>query len=157
MMWRLPRKAFDAMDKTGRKAAMSGHFAGEVAPGLLAYDGEAPVGWCAVAPREAYPRLAASRVAKAVDTLPVWSVTCFYVAANYRRKGVSLALLHGACQFVADQGGETLEGYPIAPPRASYPAVYAWVGLESVFKTAGFQEVARRTPTRPVMRKHLSA
>ena len=26
-------------------------------PGLLAYDGDEPVGWCAVAPRESYARL----------------------------------------------------------------------------------------------------
>jgi hypothetical protein len=31
-------------------------------PGVLAYAGETPVGWCAVAPREAYVHLERSRV-----------------------------------------------------------------------------------------------
>ena len=56
-------------------------------PGLLAYDGNEPVGWCALAPRERYLRLARSRILKPVDGKPVWSVVCFFVARSHRRKG----------------------------------------------------------------------
>ena len=53
------RKSLHALVKNGRE------------PGLLAYaDGE-PVGWVAVAPREEYPRLAASRILAPVDDRPV--------------------------------------------------------------------------------------
>ena len=44
-------------------------------PGLLAYAGREAVGWCAIAPRESYPRLARSKVLAPVDDSPVWSVT----------------------------------------------------------------------------------
>jgi hypothetical protein len=32
------------------------------------------------------------------------------------------------------------------------PDALAWTGFERVFRKAGFNEVARRAPTRPIMR-----
>lgn len=66
--------------------------AGEI-PGLLAYVDDQPVGWCAVAPREAYPVLENSRTRRRVDDKPVWSVVCFFVARRFRGKGVARELL----------------------------------------------------------------
>ena len=40
-------------------------------------------------------------------------------------------------------------------PRERYPAVYAWTGFVQAFRDAGFEEVARRSETRPIMRKVL--
>jgi N-acetylglutamate synthase-like GNAT family acetyltransferase len=94
-------------------------------------------------------------VLKKVDENPVWSVTCFVIAKGYRRKGLSLALLTGASAFAKSLGGEILEGYPIETERQNFPAIYAWTGLANAFRKAGFTEVARHSPTRPIMRKHL--
>ena len=84
MWWRL--KCSDFMRQRGelnRNALKKIVDSGGV-PGILAYvDGEA-VGWCAVAPREAYPALERSRVLKRVDDKPVWSVVCFFVAKPFR-------------------------------------------------------------------------
>ncbi len=60
-----------------------------------------------------------------------------------------------ACDFVRARGGAIIEGYPIAPQDEPYPVAYAWTGFERVFKRAGFEEVARSSPTRPIMRKVL--
>lgn len=49
-------------------------------PGILAYEGDTPIGWCALAPREAFPRLERSRTLQRVDDAPVWSIVCFFVA-----------------------------------------------------------------------------
>jgi GNAT superfamily N-acetyltransferase len=98
-------------------------------PGLLAYDGAVPVGWCSIAPRSKLPRLATSRILKPVDEAEVWSITCFLVAKSHRRRGVSVVLLHAAVDFVRERGGAILEGYPVEPSQANYPAIYAWVGL----------------------------
>jgi GNAT superfamily N-acetyltransferase len=120
--------------------------------GLLAYvDGE-PAGWCAVAPRTEYPRLATSRVLKAVDDQPVWSVTCFFVAKHHRHQGLTVVLLKAARSFVKRQGGSLMEGYPVEPmkPQAD---VFVFTGLASAFRKAGFKEVARRSPSRPIMRR----
>lgn len=155
MLWRVSKKQYDAMDRDGRRDAIRARFGAGAPPGLIAYDGERPVGWCSVAPRGEFPRLETSRILKPVDDTAVWSVTCFYIAASHRKRGLSVRLLEAAADFVRKQGGSVLEGYPIEPDRPSYPAVYAWIGLASAFKAAGFEEVARRSPTRPIMRRRL--
>jgi hypothetical protein len=33
------------------------------------------------------------------------------------------------------------------------PAAFAWTGLIAAFRKAGFKEVLRRSPARPIMRK----
>jgi len=123
--------------------------------GLLAYlDGE-PVGWCAVAPRAALPRLATSRVLAPVDERPVWSAPCFFVARTARGRGVTVALLRAAAAYAKQHGADTLEGYPVDPAGARTAPTFAWWGLASAFAQAGFREVARRSPTRPIMRRAL--
>ena len=83
MFWRRERKDFDAGKGAGNKAAMRSVVEREI-PGILAYTEGAPVGWCAGAPRETYLALGRSRILKAVDTAPVWSVSCLFVAKPYR-------------------------------------------------------------------------
>ncbi len=158
MLWRsASKKAFTETCKidngAGNKAAIRAVFDAPDPPGLLAFDGETPVGWLSLARRSTLPALARSRVLKPVDETDVWSITCFLVAKTHRRQGVSVDLLRGADAFVAKRGGGTIEGYPIAPKDGTYPAVYAWTGLAKAFETAGYQEVARRSETRPVMRR----
>ena len=125
------------------------------APGLIAYDGDEPIGWCAVAPRSDLLRLTTSRVLKPIDDEPVWSITCFLIKKSHRRRGVSVALLRAAEDFARERGGRILEGYPIEPTKSSYPVVYAWTGFAKAFREAGFQEKARRSHTRPIMRRAL--
>ncbi len=126
-----------------------------IPPGVLAYDGDSPVGWCAVAPREAYPRLARSRAMRAVDDRPVWSVVCLFVAKGHRRRGISVALLRGAAEYAALQGARLVEGYPVEPRSGTMPDVFAWTGTASAFRDAGFSEVGRSLPGRPIMRREL--
>lgn len=125
--------------------------AGEV-PGLLAYADDQPVGWCAVAPREAYPVLENSRTLRRVDDKPVWSVVCFFVARRFRGKGVARELLRAAVDYGKRKGAKIVEGYPVEPKKERMPDVFAWTGFASVFRKIGFVEVARRSPTRPMMR-----
>jgi GNAT superfamily N-acetyltransferase len=125
-------------------------------PGILGYlDGE-PVGWCAVAPREAYPALARSRILQPLDDTPVWSVSCLFVRKDRRRKGLSVQLLRAAVEHVKAQGGTVVEGYPVEPKQANMPAAFAWTGLAAAFLAAGFREVARRSDTRPIMRYEIA-
>lgn len=155
MLWRISRKTFDAEKGDGLKNAMRSVFAEDRAPGLLAYVEGEIAGWCSVAPRYAFPRLEASRILRPVDEMAVWSVTCLTVVKAHRRKGVSVALLNGAADFVARHGGAAVEGYPVEPDRANYPPVYAWVGTARGFQSAGYTEIARRSPTRPIMRRYV--
>lgn len=115
------------------------------------------MGWCSVSPREDFLRLNRSRVLSKVDEQPVWSIVCFFVHKDYRNRGVTVQLLKAVTDYVKRQGGKIVEGYPIDPPNEKYPTTFAWTGFISAFKKAGFQEAARRSPTRPIMRFYIGA
>jgi GNAT superfamily N-acetyltransferase len=156
MWWKLKRSAFvqgkGAKNKRAFKKLVS---SGEI-PGLIAYAGEEPVGWCALEPRERYDTLTRSRVLKPVDDEAVWSVVCFFVAKPFRRKGITSRLLRAAVRYAGDNGATIVEGYPVDPRSGHMPDVFAYTGLPSMFRSAGFVEVLRRSPTRPIMRCYLS-
>ena len=151
MFWKLRGNAYeDARGVETRQMHKSIVDSG-VATGLLAYLHGEVVGWVAVEPRSAYPKLAHSRLLQSVDDQPVWSVTCFFVAKDYRRKGITIELLKAAVEHVRNQGGRIVEGYPVETAQ-SMPAPFIYTGTASAFQQAGFQEVARRAPMRPVYR-----
>ena len=135
----------------GNREALRRLVAAGKVPGVLAYAGGTPIGWCAVAPRESYPRLERARVLKRIDDHPVWSVVCLFVAKSNRRHGVSVALLEGAAAFAASRGARLLEGYPVEPGRP-LPDPFVWTGTAAAFRAARFTEAARGAPTRPIMR-----
>ena len=123
-----------------------------VVPGLLGYEGGRPVGWVSLGPREDYAKLARSPVMKPVDEKPVWSIVCFFVDAKARHRGVAEALLKGAVAWARERGATLLEAYPCDKPAGGVDD-FMWFGAKPMFDRAGFVEVARRKPTRPVMRK----
>jgi GNAT superfamily N-acetyltransferase len=136
-----------------------GHAEADTTSGLVAYlDGE-PVGWCAVEPRTAYPRLLlktrvpwASRAEDKTDD-SVWAVTCFVTRVGFRRRGISRALARAAVDFARGRGARALEGYPmITQPGQELMAVELHVGSRGIFAAAGFTEVSRPTLRRVVMR-----
>ena len=152
MFFRLPRSQFNLQKGEKNRAAMKKIVNSGEVPGLLAYAGGEPVGWCSVAPRETYPLLDRSRVMKRLDDQPVWSVVCFFVAKAYRGKGISVELLQAATAYVRKRGGKIVEGYPVEPRKGKMPDVFAYTGLASAFRKAGFLECTRRSETRPMMR-----
>lgn len=151
MFWRLARAEFSGQKGEGNRQAMKKLIESGETPGILAYLGDEPVGWCSVAPREKFPALERSRVSARIDDQPVWSITCFFIHKNYRRKGLSLALLRASVEYVRQRGGKIVEGYPVEPKKPQ-PGAFVWTGLASAFRQAGFQECARRSETRPLMR-----
>ena len=155
MWWRMTRSEFNRKKGEGNKREMRKIVERGEIPGLLAYLRKEPIGWCAVAPREAFSSLERSRILKRVDDNPVWSVVCFFVAKPFRSKGVTVALLKAAVEHVRKHRGKIVEGYPVEPKTEKFPDVFAYTGLASAFRQAGFKEVARRSKTRPIMRYHI--
>lgn len=151
-LWRQSRADFERNKGAGNRRIMLNLVDSGTTPGLLGYVGDEPVGWCAVAPRTEYPALDRSRILKPVDDEPVWSVSCLFVRKDHRRKGLSVRLLKAAVAHVRDRGGRVVEGYPVEPRSDDMPAAFAWTGLASAYLAAGFEEVARRSDTRPIMR-----
>jgi GNAT superfamily N-acetyltransferase len=151
MFWKLRGKAYEETKGSETRQMHKSIVDSGVVTGLLAYLRGEVVGWIAIEPRDAYPKLAHSRALKPVDVQPVWSVTCFFVAKKSRRRGVAVELLKAAVDHVKKQGGKIVEGYPVdAQKELAAPFIYT--GTASAFRQAGFKEVARRTPTRPIFR-----
>jgi ribosomal protein S18 acetylase RimI-like enzyme len=88
---------------------------------------------------------------KPVDGQPVWSVICFVVPTEYRGQGVARALLAGAVAYAKKCGARLIEAYPVDKPHRSHDD-FMWFGAKSMYDKAGFSEVARRKPHRPVVR-----
>jgi GNAT superfamily N-acetyltransferase len=126
--------------------------------GLVAYLGHEPVGWVAVEPRTAYPRLPKVRTVwsgrqedKTDDG--VWAVTCFVTRKGYRKRGITYALAAATVGFARDQGARALEAYPmITSPGKEITWGELHVGSRQVFADAGFTEVSHPSPRRVVMR-----
>jgi GNAT superfamily N-acetyltransferase len=83
---------------------------------------------------------------KPVDDAQVWSIVCFVVPSEFRGQGVAHDLLRGAIAWARKRGVKVLEAYPVVEGES------LWFGVESILSPAGFREVARRKPDRPVMR-----
>jgi GNAT superfamily N-acetyltransferase len=127
--------------------------------GIVAYLEDEPVGWCAVAPRTAYPRYFGRTPVpwkgrnedKEDDT--VWVASCFVVRLGYRRRGVSYALARAIVDFAKSRGARALEAYPMmtqAGKEVTWGELH--VGSYSIFEEAGFTEVSHPTLRRYVMR-----
>lgn len=143
------------------RAALRAQAARRPRPGLVAYADGRPVGWVQVGPRPAYPRLTGNRALNRVcgedmDDRGVWAVTCFVVRVGARRRGIGAALLDAAVAAAREAGAHTLEGHPVdvaVRGRASSADLYH--GALSTFLAAGFTEVGRTGPSRPVVRLDL--
>ncbi len=155
MWWRIKRSEFERGKGEGNRKAMKSLVRSGAIPGILAYDGNKPVAWCSVASREEFPVLARSRILSPIDSQHVWSVVCFFVKKSYRNKGLTVKLLKAAIEYVRENGGKVIEGYPIEPKKKPWPAVFSSTGLFSAFKQAGFEESIRRSETRPIMRYYI--
>jgi hypothetical protein len=136
-----------------------GHPESDATSGLVACLDREPVGWCAVEPRSAYPRLLSKcRVPwegrsedKTDDS--VWAVTCFVTRAGFRRRGVSRALARATVDFARERSARALEGYPmLTEPGKEITWGELHVDSRSIFAAAGFAEVSRPSSRRVVMR-----
>lgn len=164
---------FAATSPADRKALLKDRFDGGMpAPGVLAYRDGTPVGWCAVEPRQCYPRILRSQVLKAAgpdiagpagagpdspgeppEAAGVWSVSCFVVSPGHRRSGVAAALLGAAVEHATVHGAAVVEGYPVDAakrPKAGAPDLYH--GTLRLFLAAGFEVVSDAVPGRALVR-----
>lgn len=141
-----------------RQQTDSGYPDSDTTTGLVAYLDEEPVGWCAVEPRSAYPRLRGMRVPwsgrdEDKDDGTVWAVTCFVTRVGYRRRGIAHALARAAVDFARERGARAIEGYAmLTNPGEELTWGELYVGSRSMFADAGFTQVSHPTKRRVVMR-----
>ena len=153
MYFRLSKTAFQ-QGKTGNenKKAMQKIVESGEPTGLLGFYEDQPIAWCAFAPRENFIKLEKSRVHKRIDGNTVWSIPCFFIDKNFRRMGVSVALLKAVIKYAKETGIKILEAYPSIPTQEKLPDAFAWIGLYKSFEKAGFKIVDRTSRSRPMVR-----
>lgn len=127
--------------------------------GLVAYLGDTPVGWVAVAPRSDLRGLVREftvpwkgREEDRADA-GVWAITCLYVRAGHRKQGISRQLAIAAAAFAKARGATAVEAYPITTTAVIDEELH--VGTVSTFEAAGLEEVSHPTKRRKVLRAEL--
>jgi len=151
MYWRIGPRYRDR-PRADNKRDLRQLAASRQSPGLLAFDGAVPVGWCELAPRADLHWLTRVRHFEAVDDLPVWSIPCFYVRRSHRGRGVTGALIDAAVAAAGAAGAPALEAYPVDTAVVGHTG-NLFPGLASTFAEHGFKVVSRRKRDRPVMRR----
>lgn len=120
--------------------------------GILAMYRKQAIAWCAFAPREDFLKLERSRVHKRIDEAAVWAIPCFFIDKNFRKQGLSVALLKGVINYAKANGIKIIEAYPTIPTQEKLPDAFAWIGLYKSFERAGFKIVDRTSQNRPMVR-----
>jgi len=159
LSYRIPSKESIALRGPDRADRMRRLMDEEGPIGVLAYDGDEPVGWAAVAPRSR-THFATFRKIPYVDDQDVWSLWCFRVRPGHRKQGVMHALIDGAVDFARDRGAPAIEGYPVDNGDAKVDLTMAYVGTRRLFERAGFTKAVDTTSvlsgfTRVLMRRDL--
>lgn len=156
MYYRLTKTAFqEGKADDGNKNAMKKIVQSGDPTGLLGFYGEQPIAWCALAPREHFIKLERSRVHKRIDSEPAWAIPCFFIDKDFRRKGVSVALLGALIRYAREKKIKVLEAYPTIPTQERLPDAFAWIGLYKSFERAGFKIVDRTSDSRPMVRYYI--
>ncbi|MEO8146468.1 MAG: GNAT family N-acetyltransferase [Bacteroidia bacterium] len=120
--------------------------------GLLAFYEDEAIAWCSLAPRENFMRIENSRVHKRIDDKPVWSMTCFFIKKEFRNCGLSTALIESTKKYAKQNKIKFLEAYPTIPYSKKMPDSFAWIGIYSAFKKAGFKIINHASKSRPMVR-----
>lgn len=157
MTWRVPRGGKLWEERKGaknradfRKLVTSGQVYG-----CLAFCENEPIGWCCLGPRKDFLRLERIKALQTDWTDRTWSVTCFYIPARWRHRGVATALLQEAVKVAKANGAKEVEGYPVVPyyDDKDIPAAFAWTGIPQVFEKSKFVEITLPDGTRPIYRR----
>jgi GNAT superfamily N-acetyltransferase len=156
MWWRSSRNEFESRGNSGNRKAMKTLIEEGTVPGILIYEGEQPVAWCSIAPREQYGSLNRSPVLKRIDDAQVWSLVCLFVAKEYRHQGITRSAIQSAIDYVQSQGGQIIEAYPTLPKDERLAPVSSFMGLPSMFEKVGFVVVAKPSKRKVIMRYTIS-
>ena len=119
---------------------------------VLARAGDEPIGWCSFGPRGSFARIRSMRSLPKDAPSGTWTIVCFFVVPEWRRRGVSRRLVQAATTEAFERGAERVEAFPVDPERASSAqAGDAWTGFVSLFEGLGFERTAEAGNTRTIV------
>ena len=141
MWWRVPMggKTWESAKGEPNRVAFRDLVESGAASGVLAFEGDTPIGWCAVGPRAAFPRVDRSKTLARAWSADTWSLNCLYVPARWRGRGVATTLVAAAIELARQAGAGEIEAYPQAvSPGERQAGAFVWTGVPSLFLAAGF-------------------
>ena len=142
MVWRMTKKELQENNSKARKGFIKERVFSNTPIGILGYDGEEPVAWCSIAPRDTHQRLGGD---ESLDD--VWSISCFYIKKDYRRQQLTALLIENAIAYAKKNGAKYVEAYPVEPDSPSY----RFMGFIKTFEKAGFKFIKMAGTRRHVM------
>jgi GNAT superfamily N-acetyltransferase len=142
MAWRMTREELKHNSSECRKDYIKERVWSNIPIGLLAYVDAEPIAWCSIAPRETHQRLGGDESLE-----NVWSITCFYIKKEFRKKRLTEFLIEQAKKYAKKNGAKYVEAYPVEPNSPSY----RFMGFIEIFEKAGFKFVKKVGARRHVM------
>jgi GNAT superfamily N-acetyltransferase len=149
--WRMSRSDWNGCSRPQRQDFLKRVVDAGEPVGLMLYRSVGPVGWCAVAPRTAYPTMANSSVSYPIDALDSWCISCLFVRPGWRRQGLMEVLIRAGADYAFAMGAPAVDGFPQKSGRTGF--VERFVGVEGSFIRAGFSIVESRGPNRMALRR----
>lgn len=143
--WRVEKggKSWEACKGATNRSALKAQIESGLVHAILALRGRTPVGWCCIGPREDFPRLRKSRMARNHEATGAWAVTCLFVNRAERGKGVGKRLVEAATALAFKRGASEVQAYP-TPLKDSARSVdvFAWMGVPAMFpKKNGWRRI----------------
>lgn len=146
MWWRVPMggRTWEAAKGAPNRRAFKELVESGAASGVLAFEDDAPVGWCSIGPRADFPRLERSKSLVRDWGAATWSLNCLFVPARARGRGVATALVAAAVELARRRGAAEIEAYPQAlRPGERQAGAFVWTGVPSLFEPLGFRPVVK--------------
>lgn len=138
-----------AADREANKRELQQSLGAPEAHGLVAIE-DRIVGWMKLVPQPVLHKQLMRSPYRGLEAPEVWSIGCFLVDPERRRKGVARALVAGAIERAPALGIRTLEAYPRVFEGMHEGEL--WTGPFAMFRALGF-EVFRDQPQYPVLRR----
>jgi GNAT superfamily N-acetyltransferase len=142
MHWRMTKEELKQNNPACRKEFIKQRVWSNIPIGILGYFENKAIAWCSIAPRETHQRLGGDENLK-----NVWSITCFYIKNEYRKKGLVKFLIKSAEKYAKENGAENIEAYPVEKDSPSYD----FMGFIKTFEEMGFKFVKMAGKRRHVM------
>lgn len=134
--WRVEKggKSWEACKGPTNRQALKQQIERGAVHAIMARRGRTPVGWCCLGPREDFPRLRKSKMARVHEAEDAWAVACLFVSRSERGQGTGLALVQAATALAFKRGAREVQAYP-APLKdgARSVDVFAWTGVPAMF------------------------
>jgi len=122
--------------------------------GILVYDNDVAVGWCACGPGKRYARAIKTPTFKGRDESEdenVWLLPCFYIRQEYRGAGLTEILIKEAVRFAKKNGALAIEGFPWCTNK-KISSGDTQAGFDMVFEKQGFKHSRQNSGQRVVVR-----